>query len=209
MLKQNNSIIFTLFFVSIITASSVILVYLSTKTRINLQQENYQQKMLDIIFPKRIFEKVKTSCFVINNKLLGDDKNHRFWTVKKDNKLQALIFETIAPDGYSGNIKMIISLNLHSTILGIRILNHHETPGLGDKIDIHISNWITKFSGITVSGLNDTHFSLKKYGGDIDQFTGATITPLAVINAIKRTVSLQQMLVSKHLRFKHCGLYHE
>lgn len=209
MLKKNSSISITLFIFSIVAASSVIIVYLLTKPMIMFQKEYHQKIILDTILPKNLLHNTATSCFIINHKLLGDNKNHRFWIVKKNNKIKAVIFETIAPDGYSGNIKMIVSSDLHNKILGVRILDHHETPGLGDKIDIQISDWITKFSGVVVLGLNDSHFSLKKYGGNIDQFTGATITPLAVVNAIKRTVSLVKNVVFKDKKFDNCSSYYE
>ncbi|XBC38289.1 MAG: electron transport complex subunit RsxG [Buchnera aphidicola (Floraphis choui)] len=208
MFKNNYSIIITLFLISILTASSVVLVYIYTKSRIVFQKENHQKIILNTLLPKT-FSDMKVSYCFINNELLGDNKNHKFWMVTKNNKLYALIFEVIAPDGYSGNIKMIVSLDLNSKILGVRTLDHHETPGLGDKIDTHISNWITKFSGMTVLGLDDVNFSLKKYGGNIDQFTGATITPLAVVNAIKRTASLSKKLILKNFKFKNCDCDYE
>ncbi|XBC39337.1 MAG: electron transport complex subunit RsxG [Buchnera aphidicola (Nurudea shiraii)] len=209
MLNNNNSIIIKLFFISIFSVNSVILVYIFTKSKIIFQTNNYQKKVLDAVLPKKFSRNSKISCYLIHNKLLGDDKDHKFWTVKKNKNLIAVIFEAIAPDGYSGDIKIIVSLNLNNTILGVRVLEHHETPGLGDKIDIHISDWISKFSGITVLGQNDPHFLLRKYGGVIDQFTGATITPLSIINAIKRIVNLFKETTFKNLNFKHCEPYHE
>ncbi|ANF16923.1 hypothetical protein XW81_00560 [Buchnera aphidicola (Schlechtendalia chinensis)] len=208
-LNRNNFSILILFVASIITSGSVILVYAFTKPKIISQQENYQKMVLNFVIPQKLLLGTQTSCYTINNILLGDNENHQFWMIKKNNVLKALIFKVVAPDGYSGDIKIIISLNPNKKILGVRILDHHETPGLGDKIDVRISNWITKFSGITVLGLNDPKFSLKKYGGSIDQFAGATITPLAVINAIKRTVNLTQKLIFNSSNFKRCDFNHE
>ncbi|XBC44474.1 MAG: electron transport complex subunit RsxG [Buchnera aphidicola (Schlechtendalia peitan)] len=208
-IKKNNAVIITLFFVSIITSSSVVLVHILTKFKIITQQENYQKIMLSSIVSKEFLKNAKISCFFIKNSLLGNSDDHKFWIIKKNSIIQALIFNTVAPDGYSGNINMIISLDLHGKILGVRVLDHHETPGLGDKIDIRISDWITKFSGIVVEGLKDSKFSLKKYGGNIDQFTGATITPLSVINAIKRVVVLTKQLKFKNLNLRSCDFYYE
>ncbi|XBC41361.1 MAG: electron transport complex subunit RsxG [Buchnera aphidicola (Nurudea yanoniella)] len=209
MLKKNFSVIIKLVFVSMIAVSSVALVYILTKSRIISQKNNYQKKILNEILPNLRFENLNILCYTIKNKLLGDERNHKFWMIKKQNNLIAVVFEAVAPDGYSGNINMIISLTLNRKILGVRVLEHHETPGLGDKIDIRISDWITKFSGMTVLGENDPNFSLKKYGGKIDQFTGATITPLSIINAIKRIVYLVENTEFKHLTFKHCKFHYE
>jgi electron transport complex protein RnfG len=126
--------------------------------------------------------------FLIKNKLLGDQKKHNLWVLFKDKKAKAAIVESIAPDGYSGSISILVAAYFNGKIIGVRVLSHKETPGIGDKIEISISNWITKFKNMNVVDLKDKKFLLKKYGGQIEQFTGATITPQSVTNAIKRTV---------------------
>ncbi|MDO4435332.1 MAG: RnfABCDGE type electron transport complex subunit G [Cardiobacteriaceae bacterium] len=84
--------------------------------------------------------------------------------------------------GYSGEIRMMVALNEDkTTILGVRVLEHKETPGLGDKIDPRISDWIFSFNGAT---LNNKRFDVKKDGGDFDAFTGATITPRAIVRHV-------------------------
>ena len=84
--------------------------------------------------------------------------------------------------GYNGEIKLLIGIAPdHKTLLGVRVLAHKETPGLGDKIEARIHPWILQFAGKT---LENTRFAVKKDGGDIDSFTGATITPRAVTNQI-------------------------
>ena len=84
--------------------------------------------------------------------------------------------------GYNGEIKLLIGIAPdHKTLLGVRVLAHKETPGLGDKIEVRIYPWILQFAGKT---LENTRFAVKKDGGDIDSFTGATITPRAVTNQI-------------------------
>ncbi|MCK8306067.1 RnfABCDGE type electron transport complex subunit G, partial [Erwinia amylovora] len=92
--------------------------------------------------------------------------------------------ETTAPDGYSGNIQMIVGASFNGIIYGTRVVEPHETPGLGDKIELRISDWIHSFNGQQLSGPGDSHFAVKKDGGDFDQFPGATITPRAVVNAV-------------------------
>ena len=124
----------------------------------------------------------------MENKLLGDSKKHNLWLLFKDKIPKAAIVESTAPDGYSGSIYILVAAYLSGKIIGVRVLSHKETPGIGDKIDISISNWITKFKNLSVINAEDNHVLLKKYGGQIDQFTGATITPQAVTNAVKRTV---------------------
>ncbi len=81
---------------------------------------------------------------------------------------------------------------------------HHETPGLGDKIELRLSGWITHFAGKVIHGPGDSHFAVKD-GGDIDQFTGATITPRAVVNAVKRAGLYAQTLPAQIPELTSCG----
>ena len=91
-------------------------------------------------------------------------------------------YQTSTYKGYNGEIKLLIGIAPdHKTLLGVRVLAHKETPGLGDKIEARIHPWILQFAGKT---LENTRFAVKKDGGDIDSFTGATITPRAVANQI-------------------------
>ncbi|WP_264357806.1 RnfABCDGE type electron transport complex subunit G [Buchnera aphidicola] len=131
------------------------------------------------------FEK---KMYKIKNKLLGDCKIHNLWLLSKNNKPKAAIVETTAPDGYSGSIYMIVAAYFNGKIIGVRVLSHKETPGIGDKIELSVSDWISKFTSMYVSSLEDKNFKLRKYGGEIEQFTGATITPQSVTNSVKKTV---------------------
>ena len=102
-------------------------------------------------------------------------------------------YQTSTYKGYNGEIKLLIGIAPdHQTLLGVRVLAHKETPGLGDKIEARIDPWILQFSG---KSLADTRFAVKKDGGDIDSFTGATITPRAVANqigSVLRTAAQQE-----------------
>jgi electron transport complex protein RnfG len=110
------------------------------------------------------------------------------YRARKNKQPVALIIETIAPDGYSGNIKIMVAIKNDNRVSGVRILEHKETPGLGDKIEIRKDDWVTKFNGMSVRDDNLAKWRVKKDGGQFDQFTGATITPRAVVKAVKNTI---------------------
>jgi len=99
-------------------------------------------------------------------------------------RLLAVAFETIAPDGYGGPIRILLGVHPDGSIVAIRITDHRETPGLGDGIERN-GAWLRSFAGKT---LHNARWAVKKDGGDFDQFTGATISPRAVVRAVHRAL---------------------
>ncbi len=112
------------------------------------------------------------------------------YIAKKFGKVTAVSFKFTAPDGYSGAINMIMGVDRDGNILGVRVLSHKETPGLGDKIEVAKSNWILSFVGRSLDNLTPTQWAVKKDGGEFDQFAGATITPRKSVQAIYRGLQL-------------------
>ena len=102
----------------------------------------------------------------------------------KDNEVTAVIFE-VSENGYSGKIRSILAISPKGEILGVRILAHSETPGLGDKIEIEKDDWVLGFGGLSISNPAGSSWLVKKDGGHFDQFTGATITPRAVVKSVR------------------------
>ncbi|MGF1547889.1 MAG: electron transport complex subunit RsxG [Thiotrichales bacterium] len=100
----------------------------------------------------------------------------------------AAVFETVAPDGYSGAIHLLIGIDTDGRVTGARVLKHAETPGLGDPIEQNHSDWIHRFTGKSLHAPGLPRWAVKRDGGDFDQFTGATISPRAVVKAIRQTL---------------------
>jgi electron transport complex protein RnfG len=112
------------------------------------------------------------------------------YIAKKSGNVSAVCFKFTAPDGYSGAINMIMGIDRDGNILGVRVLSHKETPGLGDKIEVAKSDWILKFVGRSLDNLAPAKWAVKKDGGEFDQFAGATITPRKSVQAIYRGLQL-------------------
>ncbi len=123
-----------------------------------------------------------------NDSELGTSEDVIIYRARKDGDNVAAIIKTEAPDGYSGSIKLLIGIYADNSIAGVRVITHNETPGLGDKIEIKKTNWIKDFDGKNLSNPTPEKWAVKKDGGVFDQFSGATITPRAVVNATKRTL---------------------
>ncbi len=92
----------------------------------------------------------------------------------------------IEGSGYAGEIRLMLAVDAEGKVLGVRALAHKETPGLGDKIDVIKSDWITRFTGLSLGNPAPEKWKVKKDGGQFDQFSGATITPRGVVTAIRR-----------------------
>ncbi len=122
---------------------------------------------------------------------LGTDLT-RVYRVRRGDQPVALILDPVVPDGYAGPIKLLVSVLRDGSVGGVRVLSHHETPGLGDKIDDAKSDWVFGFDGKSLTQPSEERWAVKRDGGEFDQFTGATITPRAVVKAVKNTLHYVQ-----------------
>jgi electron transport complex protein RnfG len=119
---------------------------------------------------------------------LGNRDETSIYRARLKDKPTAVILEATAPDGYSGDIKLLVAIKADGEIAGVRVLTHKETPGLGDYIDISHSEWIKQFDGQSLVKRNDEAWFVKKDGGQFEFTTGATITPRAVVKAVHKVL---------------------
>ncbi|WP_373100609.1 MULTISPECIES: electron transport complex subunit RsxG [Pasteurellaceae] len=174
-------------------------VYFLTKDKIDHAVAEQQRKLLQQVIPQNDFDHdLAASCQPINGSIAYIDK---LCQAEKNGKTVAYAFETTAPDGYSGNIRLLVGMTVQGEILGVRVIEHKETPGLGDKIETRVSNWILAFAHRHISRDNQKDWAVKKDGGTFDQFSGATITPRAVVNQVKRaSLSLLDWMQQQNTR---------
>ena len=118
------------------------------------------------------------------NILLKNKKPTQLYLVKNNNMNKAVILEVRAPDGYSGDIFLLVAINKNAEIINTRVIKHQETPGLGDYIDKEKTNWIDIFQSKSFKTTQEKKWAVKKDQGEFDYMTGATITPRAVIKAL-------------------------
>lgn len=161
-------------------------IFFLTKDKIDAVMVAQQRELLLQVIPQDYFNNN-----LLESAVIPQDKNlvgiQKIYFAKKDGNVSAYAYETTAPDGYSGDIRLLVGLDPKGEILGVRVIEHHETPGLGDKIELRISNWILNFTHQSINEHNLKEWTVKKDGGKFDQFSGATITPRAVVNQTKRS----------------------
>ncbi|WP_434312253.1 electron transport complex subunit RsxG [Haemophilus influenzae] len=161
-------------------------IFFLTKDKIDAVIAAQQRELLLQVIPQDYFNNN-----LLESAVIPQDKNlegiQKIYFAKKDGNVSAYAYETTAPDGYSGDIRLLVGLDPKGEVLGVRVIEHHETPGLGDKIERRISNWILGFTNQPINEHNLSEWAVKKDGGKFDQFSGATITPRAVVNQTKRS----------------------
>lgn len=184
-----NSLVLGLF--ALVTAALLAFTQVSTEDRIEAAKREVAKRALLEIIPLERH----------NNDLLVDtiDIPPAYWATlgidggkiniaRKGGELVAVIVPAVAPDGYNGDIQMIIGINIDGTIAGVRVVSHNETPGLGDKVDIKKDDWILSFNGKSLDNPKPSGWKVKKDKGQFDQFTGATITPRAVVQQVRKAL---------------------
>lgn len=183
---QNNAKILALFAVA--CTAIVGITYELTKDRIQRQEQKQLLSTLHAIVPQASHNNdMSLDCAIVSDELLGSAEPQTAYIARQDEAPVAAAITTIAPDGYNGKIHLIVAINVDGNISGVRTLKHKETPGLGDKIELRKSNWITTFTGKPFEDVTSSRWAVHKDGGMFDQFTGATITPRAVVKAVKNT----------------------
>lgn len=128
---------------------------------------------------------------------LGQEEPVTVYRAFQNEQPAGAIFKVIALNGYSGNIDLLVGIFADNRIAGVRILKHKETPGLGDKIEIEKSNWVLEFNGWALRDNNEARWAVEKDGGAFDQFTGATITPRAVVEGVRNALRVANDLGDK------------
>lgn len=179
---------------SVVGTGLVALTYEGTVDRI---AENERQALLrslhQIISPDSHDNDVYADLITVHDKnLLGSRDGVNIYRARRGGQPVAAVINSSAPDGYNGTIKLLIGIYYDGTLAGVRVINHRETPGLGDGIEAERSDWVLGFKGRSLLNPESDGWKVKKDGGQFDQFTGATITPRAVVKAVYNTLRYYQ-----------------
>ena len=178
---------------AILGSSLVGISYESTHEQILENQRETLRRQINEVFPEVQHDNIVIDDVVsIKDGELSDDEVKVYRATLKQNPT-GLIYSPVTADGYSGDILLTIAINENNQVTGVRVLQHKETPGLGDKIETRRSNWIKSFDGTSLTAPRAEKWAVKRDGGDFDQFTGATITPRAVVKAVKNTLQYHQL----------------
>ena len=165
--------------------------YLATKDVIAETEKKAKLVMIGQILPSSLYNNdiLKDAAELPPAPELGNLEPTTVYRAELDGKPSAAVFELVAPDGYAGKIKMIMGVTAGGEITGVRVIDHHETPGLGDYIEIAKGDWIKKFDGLSLAKYGENDWKVRKDGGQFDHMAGATITPRAVVKAVHKALA--------------------
>ena len=165
--------------------------YLWTLPTIEAAAAEEKMKLIDEVLPRGSYDNdlLKDAVALAASPALGQDEASTAYRARRNGKPSALVLEAVAPDGYAGKIRLLIALNADGAVLGVRVTQHKETPGLGDYIEPQKDKnkerpWITQFDGLNPTTIAAREWKVKKDGGRFDSVAGATVTPRAVIKAV-------------------------
>jgi len=169
--------------------------YLWTKPAIEASAAEEKMKLVDEVLPRGEYDNrlLEDTLALPPTPALGLDEATTVYRARRGGQPAALVFEAVAPDGYSGKIRLLVALRADGTVAGVRVTQHRETPGLGDYIEPKKDKnkarpWISQFNGLATASLSPRDWKVKKDGGRFDANAGATVTPRAVVKAVFRAV---------------------
>ncbi len=172
---------------ALVVTAALALTQTATKSRIEYNEKIHRQKTLSEVLPAQWYDHPLDQFIVeLPDNISGT--NRTSYIAKINAIPQAVIISATATDGYAGNINLLVGILKDGTISGVRVTKHNETPGLGDAIELKRSEWIKSFDGKSLLSPIESGWALRKNNGEFDQFTGATITPRAVVNEVEKTL---------------------
>ncbi len=186
---SRNSIILGLF--AIATTGLIVLTEVNTREPIKQARDQALASALHEVLPKTTHdnELLEDSVVVQPHPLLGTKEPDVAYIGRENDNPNAVILQVTAPEGYGGSINLLVAILEDGSVSGVRVVPpHSETPGLGDAIEIAKSDWILGFNGKSLDNLSEKQWKVKKDGGVFDAFTGATITPRAVVDAVHKAL---------------------
>lgn len=122
--------------------------------------------------------------------VMGTAQPVTVYRARRGEEHHAIALRAIAPDGYRGPIELLVGITPAGELLGVKVLSHEETPGLGDAFENRSAGWLEDFAGLSLESPPQARWRMRRDGGDFDAFTGATITPRAIVTTVRRTLEL-------------------
>ena len=179
-----------LVFFAVLATAILASVFFMTRDAIKKSEDAEKLKLINQIVPATMFDNdiIKDTLTIPADEMLGTEGDTLAYRARLKGEDSAVVLESVAPDGYSGRIWLILAVRANGELAGVRVVTHKETPGLGDYIELTKSTWIKGFDGKSRAVYKDADWKVKKDGGQFDYMAGATITPRAIVKAVNKAL---------------------
>jgi electron transport complex protein RnfG len=165
-----------------------------TEARIERNAQEWIRSRLAALIPDSLHDNdlLEDTVTARSPDLLGTARPVTIYRARKAQQPTAVVLHTIAPDGYRGPIELLVAIAADGTLIGVQVVRHGETPGLGDAFDNRNADWLPKFAGRSLDDPPQQRWAVRPDGGEFDAFTGATITPRAIVKAVRRALEFHR-----------------
>ena len=165
-----------------------------TAARIARNERAWFEAQINTLVPRELFDNdlLLDRTFVTEPDALGTRNPVAVYRARLNGQPTAAVITSIAPDGYGGPIELLVAINTAGEVLGVHVLAHHETPGMGNDFELPGATWLASFRGRSLGNPATRGWNVRKDGGEFEQFTSATISPRAIIQAVQRTLDYYQ-----------------
>lgn len=179
-----------LFVFAIIGTAMMAYTFRQTRPVIEKSEQAEKLALINQVLPKSLYDNDLLAAHreLPADDLLGTRKPTSMWLATKSGQPAGIVLEAIAPEGYSGDIGLLVGISADGVITGVRVTRHKETPGLGDYIELAKSHWVLQFNGKRMEKNDKAHWRVKKDGGEFDARAGATVTPRAIVKAARQAL---------------------
>lgn len=183
-----------LFLFAVIGTAMMAYTFRKTNPIIEKSAQTEKLALINQVLPKDLYDNdlLASHRELPADDLLGTRKPSGMWLATREGAPVGVVLEAIAPEGYSGDIDLLIGISAEGVVTGVRVVRHKETPGLGDYIELAKSSWILQFAGKSYTEDSSNRWKVKKDGGEFDSRAGATITPRAIVKAVREALKYFQ-----------------
>jgi len=180
----------TLAVIAALCTALVAFTFVMTEERIEANEQAWLERSLQPALSGLFYDSGVTESMIMippPHGLPGSEAAIVYRVYAEDEAVAAL-FVVSARDGYAGPIRFLVGIDVQGNVTGVHVLEHRETPGLGDRVETSRSDWATQFDGRSLLDPEPTGWAIKRDGGQFDQLTGASVTPRAIVKAIRDTL---------------------
>lgn len=184
----------TLAILAAVLTALLALVASLTRERITANEQAWIKQRLDALVAPDSHDNdlLADSIAVTAPDLLGSGQPVRIYRARRGGAPVAAVIRPIAPDGYRGPIELLVAVAYDGRLIGVQVIRHEETPGLGDAFESRDVHWLDRFRGRSLTDPPPQRWTVRRDGGDFDAFTGATITPRAIVKAVRNALEYYQ-----------------